>query len=125
MIVLCSYPLVVCGATEVLDVARNHHFAIAKRAGKWEVVQWRMPSSSAERYETLTSRERDVFHLAAEGHTNPEISQRLFIGVRTVEGYRANLMRKLGLRNQTDLVRYALQGGPLPIETQTRQTRGD
>jgi len=34
-------------------------------------------------------------------------------------------MRKLGLRNQTDLVRYALQGGPLPIETQTRQTRGD
>jgi len=125
MIILCSYPLVVCGATEVLDVARNHHFAIAKRAGKWEVVQWRMPSSSAERYETLTSRERDVFHLAAEGHTNPEISQRLFIGVRTVEGYRANLMRKLGLRNQTDLVRYALQEGPLPIETQTRQTRGD
>jgi DNA-binding NarL/FixJ family response regulator len=78
-----------------------------------------MPSSSAERYETLTSRERDVFHLAAEGHTNPEISQRLFIGVRTVEGYRANLMRKLGLRNQTDLVRYALQGGPLSIKTQT------
>jgi two-component system, NarL family, response regulator NreC len=58
-----------------------------------------------------------VFHLAAEGRTNPEISQRLSIGVRTVEGYRANLMRKLGLRNQTDLVRYALQGGMLPNET--------
>ena len=43
----------------------------------------------------------------------------------TVEGYRANLMRKLGLRNQTDLVRYALQGGLLPIETWIRQRRGN
>ena len=113
LIVLCSYPLAVCGATEVLDVARNHHFAIAKRAGKWDVVQWRTPSGSAGRHETLTSREQDVFHLAAEGHTNPEISQRLSIGVRTVKGHR-NLMRKLGLRNQTDLVRYALQRGCCP-----------
>ena len=125
MIVLCSYPLVVCGATEVLDVARNHHFAIAKRAEKWEVVQWRTPSSSAERYETLTSRERDVFHLAAEGHTNPEISQRLSIGVRTVETYRANLMRKLGLRNQTDLVRYALQGDCCPSRGGSARRRDD
>ena len=74
--------------------------------------------------ETLTSREQDVFRLAADGHTNPEISQRLSIGVRTVEGYRANLMRKLGVRNQTDLVRYALQRGLLPIETWTRRRRG-
>jgi len=124
LIVLCSYPLAVCGATEVLDVARNHHFAIAKRAGKWDVVQWRTSSGSAGRHETLTNREQDVFHLAAEGHTNPEISQQLSIGVRTVEGYRANLMRKLGLRNQTDLVRYALQRGLLPIETWTRRRRG-
>jgi DNA-binding CsgD family transcriptional regulator len=125
LIVLCSYPLVVCGATEVLDVARNHHFAIAKRAAKWEVVQWRTPTISAERYETLTSRERDVFNLAAEGHTNPQISQRLSISVRTVEDYRANLMGKLGLRNQTDLVRYALQGGLRPNEAWIRQKKGD
>ena len=57
-----------------------------------------------------------MFHLAAEGHTNPQVSQRLSIGVRTVEGYRANLMRKLGLRNQTDLVRYALQGDCCPTK---------
>lgn len=85
MIVLCSYPIVVCGAAEVLDVARNHHFAIAKRAGKWEIVEWRTPSTSTDRCETLTSRERDVLRLAAEGHTNPQIAQRLAIGIRTVE----------------------------------------
>src|SRR4029077_7328180 len=102
-----------------------HHFAIAKRAAKWEVVQWRAPSISAEGYETPPSRERDVFHLAAEGHSNPQISQRLSISVRTVEDYRANLMRKLGLRNQTDLVRYALQGGMLPNERWIRQRKDD
>jgi DNA-binding CsgD family transcriptional regulator len=54
-----------------------------------------------------------VFLLAAEGHTNPEIAGLLSIGVRTVESHRASLMRKLGLRNQTDLVRYALRRGLL------------
>jgi two-component system, NarL family, response regulator NreC len=62
-------------------------------------------------HETLTSRERDVLHLAAEGYTNPEVSQHYRSASVPCETYRANLMRKLGLRNQTDLVRYALQRG--------------
>jgi PAS domain S-box-containing protein len=67
-------------------------------------------------YETLTTREREVLVLAAEGHTNPKIARRLSIGVRTVESHRANLMRKLRLRNQTELVRYAVQRGLLPLD---------
>jgi len=67
-------------------------------------------------YETLTNREREVLHLAAEGHTNAKIAARLFISRRTVETHRTNLMRKLGLRTQTDLIRYALQRGILPME---------
>ena len=39
MIELCSCPLLQCGAAGVLDVARTHHFAIAKRVGNWEVVE--------------------------------------------------------------------------------------
>jgi len=70
--------------------------------------------TSLDIYETLTTRERQVLHLAAEGHTNSEIASRLFISPRTVEIHRANLMRKLGLRNYTDLVRYALERGILP-----------
>jgi two-component system response regulator NreC len=64
----------------------------------------------------LTEREREVLHLAAEGRSNPEIAARLFISVRTVETYRAHLMQKLGLKTQTDLVRYALRRGILPME---------
>jgi DNA-binding NarL/FixJ family response regulator len=60
-------------------------------------------------YETLTTREREILQLAAEGHGNPEIAARLSISVRTAEAHRANLLRKLGLRNQTELVRYALR----------------
>ena len=57
-----------------------------------------------------------MLFLAAEGHTNPKIARRLSIGVRTVESHRANLMRKLRLRNQTELVRYAVRRGLLPLD---------
>lgn len=62
-------------------------------------------------YEGLTTREREVLHLAAEGLTNAEIATRLSLSPRTIEDYRANLMHKLSLRTQTDLIRYALQRG--------------
>lgn len=68
-------------------------------------------------YETLTSRERAVLHLAGEGLTNAEIGARLSISGRTAESHRANLMRKLGLRGQTDLVRYTIERGILPPKT--------
>ncbi len=67
-------------------------------------------------YETLTTREREVLQLAAEGRTNSEIAARLLISQRTVETHRANLMRKLGLRTQSGLIRYALHRGLLPME---------
>ena len=68
-------------------------------------------------YETLTTREREVLHLAAEGRTYTEIAAALGIGPRTVETHRAHLMQKLGLRTKTDLIRYALRRGILPMET--------
>jgi DNA-binding NarL/FixJ family response regulator len=67
-------------------------------------------------YETLTSREREVLHLAAQGETTPAIAEHLGLGPRTVETHRSNLMRKLGLRTQTDVIRYALQRGLVPLQ---------
>lgn len=65
-------------------------------------------------YETLTTREREVLHLAARGLSNGEIADRLSISRRTAETHRAHLMRKLGLHNQTELVRFVLHQTPLP-----------
>jgi two-component system response regulator NreC len=67
-------------------------------------------------HETLTAREREVLQLAAEGKTSGEIAARLHISHRTVENHRANVMRKLGLKNQSQLVCYALRRGLIPLE---------
>lgn len=67
-----------------------------------------------DRYDTLTSRERQVLHLLAQGFTGPEIAEKLFISPRTVDTHRANLVSKLGLRNQAELVRYVVERGLVP-----------
>lgn len=65
------------------------------------------------RYDTLTRREREILHLAAWGYTSAQIASRLSISPRTVETHRAHLLRKLGLRNQVDLVFFAIRHGVL------------
>jgi DNA-binding NarL/FixJ family response regulator len=72
-------------------------------------------AAALDPYESLTAREREVLQLAAQGHSSSDIAARLFISPRTVESHRANLMHKLGLHNQTDLVRYALRRGLLTL----------
>jgi DNA-binding CsgD family transcriptional regulator len=65
-------------------------------------------------HETLTRRQREVLQLAAEGKTYAEIGARLNISPRTVENHRATLMQRLGLQNQTELIRYAMRHGVIP-----------
>ena len=67
-----------------------------------------------DRYELLTAREREVLQLAAQGLSNAEVGDRLSISPRTAETHRANLLRKLGLATQTELVRFAVGRGLLP-----------
>ncbi len=59
--------------------------------------------------ETLTGREHEVLQMAAEGLTSSQIGNLLNISSRTVEMHRGNLMRKLGLRSQSELVRFAIR----------------
>lgn len=65
---------------------------------------------------SLTARERQVLWLAAEGRSSGEVAAQLEISPRTAETHRANLMGKLGLHSQTELVRFALRRGVLPPE---------
>jgi len=71
---------------------------------------------SLDGYTTLTTREREVLQLVAEGYSTSDISNRLSISPRTVEIHRSNVMHKLNLRSQIDLVRYALRKGLLPMD---------
>jgi DNA-binding NarL/FixJ family response regulator len=73
--------------------------------------------ASPDIYETLTTREREILHLLAEGNSNAQIAARLFISPRTVENHRANIMQKLGLHTHTDLIRFAFQHGILSTDS--------
>ncbi len=64
-----------------------------------------------DRYDTLSEREREVFQLVAEGRTNKEIADLLFISPSTVETHRARVMEKLGLHSAAELVLYAVRKG--------------
>ena len=75
-------------------------------------------SSVTAPHDALTNREREVLYMAAQGLTNIDIANRLFISRRTVEVHRSSMMQKLGLNTQTDLIRYALQHGILPDDSE-------
>jgi DNA-binding NarL/FixJ family response regulator len=81
-----------------------------------EAYQEKAKASALDNYETLTTREREVLQLAAEGNTSSEIAARLGISPRTAETHRTHLMHKLGLHTQADLIRYALRRGIIPME---------
>lgn len=74
-------------------------------------MQRAQDSRTDDPYETLTQREREIFQLAAEGLSNPQIAERLSLSPRTAEMHRGNLMKKLGLKSQTDLIKYAIRKG--------------
>ena len=61
----------------------------------------------------LTERQRAAAILIARGHTNRDVARQLRVSLRTIEGERARLMRKLGLERRSELVRWALQHGLL------------
>ncbi|MBE3580423.1 MAG: response regulator transcription factor [Thermoanaerobacteraceae bacterium] len=64
----------------------------------------------------LTPGEQEILRLVAKGLTNAEIARRLFISVKTVQAHRANLMKKLGVHDRVDLVKYALRKGFWTLE---------
>lgn len=95
----------------VQDVLAGRRF-LSAQLSEWAIsaLAVKTPDSS-DPYNALSPREREVLHLAADGLGNGEIAEKLFISARTAETHRANLMRKLSLQTQTDLVRYAIRRG--------------
>jgi len=71
----------------------------------------RVGKKGADPYDQLTSRERQVLQMIAEGKTNRDVSKKLGLAVKTIDTHRARLMRKLGIHDQTTLVKFALRKG--------------
>ena len=70
-----------------------------------------MPGCTSAPHESLSNREFEVFRLIAAGVSVTDIATRLKLSVKTISTHKANLMQKMGLQNQSELIRYAIKHG--------------
>jgi DNA-binding NarL/FixJ family response regulator len=85
--------------------------AFLTNAAERSIIRDWMSGSAAGPNIPLTPREEEVVKLIAEAHTNAQIAQVLHLAEKTVESHRANVLRKLGMRDRVELVRYAIRRG--------------
>ena len=78
---------------------------------------YRQQVKGQDAYDQLTPREREILKLIAEGRTSQEVADNLFISLKTVLGHRSRLMEKLGLKNRTELIKYALRKGLVNMDS--------
>ena len=104
-----------CSATELfaaIDAVMNKQRFLSRSLNQRRIDQILTTLAPyGEPYESLTLREQLVLQFAAEGLSSSEIGARLFISPRTVEFHRANIIKKLGFRSQTDLIKFAIRKG--------------
>ena len=79
------------------------------------MIDGEMPNKAAavDSYEQLSQREQEVLKLVAQGYTNQQVAEQLYLSIKTVETYKSRLMEKLSLHSRAELVRFALQRGLL------------
>ncbi|MCB2206856.1 MAG: response regulator transcription factor [Bacteroidetes bacterium] len=68
------------------------------------------------RQKSLSDREMEVFKLFAEGFSNREIAEQLFISVRTVETHKNNIMKKINIKTTVDLVKFAIKNNIIDLD---------
>jgi DNA-binding NarL/FixJ family response regulator len=91
-------------------VGRGEAF-LTNAAERSLIRDWMDSSDTDGPREALTPREQEVVKLIAEAHTNAQIAEVLHLSEKTVESHRANVLRKLGMRDRVELVRYAIRRG--------------
>jgi two-component system, NarL family, response regulator NreC len=97
-------------------VTQGNRYISEKLIERLESTRQRADEAPLDTYQSLTAREREILQMIAEGKSSTEIGEKLVISPRTVEVHRSNLMKKLALHNMTDLIKYAIKRGILPMD---------
>ena len=92
-----------------VDNLRRHKPFLTSTVTEFVLDDYLRPGDSVQEEVAVTTREREIIQLVAEGQSNKEAAATLGISVKTIEAHRANIMRKLRLRSVSDLVRYAIR----------------
>ncbi|MBI1258877.1 MAG: response regulator [Chloroflexi bacterium] len=111
------------GVSDLIDavhvVARGDEYwsaALHTDSIKQRLDQYQDGDPETDSYNALTSREREILKLVAQGLTSKQIAGTLSISPRTAETHRSNIAHKLGLHTQSELIRYAIKRGIVPSE---------
>jgi DNA-binding NarL/FixJ family response regulator len=95
---------------DAVNAVRRGEPFLTNAATETLIREW-MADDTTGPSEPLTHREQEVLKLIAEAHTNREIGEILHLSEKTVESHRGNILRKLGMRDRVQLVRYAIRRG--------------
>ena len=111
----CGYVLKGAEANELINavrvVARGEVFLYPTMASKLVESYLRRETEDAEPSSTISPREKEIIQLLADGYSNKEIAEKLFVSPSTVHSHRSNLMTKLGLSNRRELILFARERG--------------
>jgi len=100
----------------IREVVQGNQYLSLKLSERIQAKAQNDADRTSDAYDSLTTREREILQMTAEGWTSQEIGEKLVISPRTVEVHRRNLSSKLGIKNQTELIRFAIKKGILPME---------
>ena len=101
----------------IRQAASSHRYlsqALSEKAIENYIYKDKNKDATVDLYENLTLREREIFHLVVQSFTNVQIASKLCLSRRTVEVHRRNMMQKLGIRSQRELLHFAMQRGIIP-----------
>ncbi|MBA3007587.1 MAG: response regulator transcription factor [Proteobacteria bacterium] len=96
---------------QALDAVRSGQTYLSPKIAGMVVHDYRRRLLSEAKEENLTTKEREVLQLIAEGRSTKEIAERLFVSVKAIEGRRGRLMEKLQINSVAGLVKYAIREG--------------
>lgn len=100
----------------IRSVADGHHYLTPGVSRQVVEEYLGRVSAPAVRAAALTSRQREILQLIAEGRTSKEVAGLLDLSVKTIEAHRSQIMRRLGVNDLTALVRYAVREGLISSE---------
>lgn len=98
-------------AVEAMAAGKSFFSPAVSKVMLDDYVRHLAQKGQSDRYDTLSEREREIFQLIAEGHSNKEIASMLSVSPATVETHRAHILQKLDVHNTAQLVLYAVRRG--------------
>lgn len=99
------------GAVEAVAAGKSFFSPAVAAVMRDDFVRHLANKGIVDRFESLSEREREIFQLIAEGHSNKQIAKLLSVSPATVETHRAHILQKLDMHSTAEIVRYAVRRG--------------